>query len=86
MKQIKEFFIPVILLGMILVVGCGTDTEVTPTPEFESRLISNERLLKRPASEITNLLGVSTLDIPLDRLVYDVTMYRVNYSTTYKGQ
>ena len=86
MKYLTKLSLWATSMMLVFIISCGSDEEVIPTPDFESRLTSSERLLKRPASEISNLLGVAALDVPLDKIVYDVTMHKVEYTTTYKGQ
>lgn len=65
--------------------GCSTDDDAekgTPAPIV---LTKSELKLTRSAGELQTFLGSSGLDLPIDKLQYEVDMYRVEYSTIYKG-
>jgi pimeloyl-ACP methyl ester carboxylesterase len=71
---------------LLFIVSCNADPEPAPTPSFESRLATATLTLTRPASELRNILGFTSLDLPVESIQYNTEMYAIEYTTTYKGE
>lgn len=48
-------------------------------------LVSSSLFLTRSASELQTFISVAGIDLPLSEMVYDVEIYKVTYTTPYKG-
>lgn len=73
--KVSTFFIL-----LILVMSCQEE-EVSE----KKVLVSSNLFLSRSASELQTFLGVSGIDLPFSEMVYDVEIYKVTYTTPYKG-
>lgn len=69
------------LLFIIAFVGCDNES-----PEEEKVLVSSSLFLTRSASELQTIIRASGIDLPLSELKYDVEIYKITYSTPYKGE
>jgi pimeloyl-ACP methyl ester carboxylesterase len=49
-------------------------------------LVSSSLFLTRSASELQTFISVAGIDLPLSELVNDVEIYKVTYTTPYKGE
>lgn len=73
-------------LALVFVIGCGQDDEAVLTPSFESKLVSAQTVITRPSGELRGLLGSFESNLPVEAIIHDVTMFKVDYTTMYKGQ
>ncbi len=68
-----------VICGLIFS-ACSKD-EVKPS--FNKVLVSADSQLIKTASELRIILSLSGLQLPFDKLQYDVEIYKVTYNTTY---
>jgi|TARA_B110000503_G_C7171711_1_gene424628 pimeloyl-ACP methyl ester carboxylesterase len=71
-----------------MLASCADDESMQEVLEEEAlveQLISAELISTRNAVDIKLFLSLSGLDFPLDRLVYNVQVWKVEYKTMYKG-
>lgn len=73
------------LLSLILLQACSSDNE-EKGEEVPVVLTKSTRILTRSSGELQTFLGTTGLDLPYDDIRYEVTMYEVQYTTTYKGE
>ncbi len=70
------------LLLFLIGIGCS-DSDQTSEPLV---LIEAESLLTRSSSELQGFMEASGLDLPFEEIIYDVEVFRVTYTTRYKGE
>lgn len=79
MNKIKSY-LPLILM-VVLPFACSEE-EV----QEKKVLVTSSLFLSRSASELQTFIGSSGIDLPLSELKYDVDIYKVTYTTDYKGE
>ncbi|MEQ8582931.1 MAG: lipase family protein [Marinoscillum sp.] len=88
MKDIKLWILCSGLLMLMLISGCR-DEEVTPEEEQVETtpltLVEATRIFSRPAGDLRAFISLSGLDVDVDLMVHDVTLYKITYKTDYKG-
>jgi pimeloyl-ACP methyl ester carboxylesterase len=76
----KHIYLKLLIVSLFsFIVACDNDEE---SPE--KVLESSSLFLTRSASELQTFLGSSGINLPLSELQFDVDIYKVNYTTTYK--
>jgi len=70
--------------SIILLSACQTDDE-GPEANYNN-LVEANFFLSRSAGELKTFIEASDIDIPIDELKYDVKIYKVTYTTEYKGE
>ena len=87
MKTILKLTSGSLLASLLLfTISCNTDPEPSPQPNLEARLTGSTLKITRPAGDLKGQLTQSGLDLPVEAIAYDASMYSVEYTTTYKGQ
>lgn len=74
------------LLLVLVLVSCNDDSEDVKEPTVSSRLVSSEFIFTRSSGDIAGLISASGSDLPVDKIRYNVQMWKVEYLTSYKGQ
>lgn len=64
-----------------LIISCK-DEDIKPEPEV---LLTYESQFSRSASELRTFINASGLKLPVAELQYDVELYKITYTTSYKG-
>lgn len=89
MKLIKAcIYLPILA---IIFTACNGDNDgVNPQPDVPEAspktLVESVRIFQRPVGDLKGFISVSGLDVDVDLLVHNVTMYDVIYNTMYKGE
>lgn len=74
-----------LLILAFVITSCQNDDDGRPSVSY-SNLKEANLFLTRTAGELQTFVTASGIDIPTDRLTYDVEIYKVTYDTEYKGQ
>ena len=84
MRSFKPFRGAMATLSILIVVAtaCKKDDDVTPARV----LVNAVSVLDRSSSEMRSLLSGADLDFDLNKLQYDVEIFKVTYKTTYMGE
>jgi len=69
-----------IFCALLIFSACNKD-DVKPIAD--KALVSADSQFTKSASELRLILGLSGLQLPFDKLLYDVEIYKVTYKTTY---
>jgi pimeloyl-ACP methyl ester carboxylesterase len=70
-----------LFLCLLIISSCSED-DATPKNVV---LVESTRILSRSANELKTFLNVSPVNIDANELKYDVDIYKVTYTTSYKG-
>lgn len=82
----NSYLLSALLALLLLIASCGTnDDDGTPAVSY-SNLSEANLFLTRTAGELKTFIGASGINISTDLLKYDVKIYKVNYTTEYKGR
>lgn len=76
-------------LGILMLLGSCKDEDVTPKEEkveaSPQTLVEATRIFSRPAGDLRAFISLSGLDVDVNLMVHDVTLYKITYKTDYKG-
>lgn len=75
---------PVFLLAILLLGACNSDDE--NLPKGSGSLVSEQLVFARGATQLQTLLTIAGLELPFEELKYNVSFYKVEYLTPYKGE
>lgn len=67
----------------LLLISCGEDE--SPAVE-KSILVSDTQLLTRTSGDLRTFLSNTEINFPNEAIEYDVTIYKVEYTASYKGE
>jgi len=76
-----------LMIGLVITFSsCNSNNDPAPAKdESPLTLVQSTRVFKRQAGDLRGLISASGLNVDVDRMQYNVTMYKVNYNTDYKG-
>jgi pimeloyl-ACP methyl ester carboxylesterase len=69
-----------------LLISCGTDNDENPAAQIESRLTGADLQFTRSAGDIRGLFNAGGINLQNDLIEYDVETWKIEYTTTYKGE
>ncbi len=86
MKTFKHPILILALMSLGIFISCdGGDSEPDLNID-QSLLVSKEKVHTWLKGDVKGFLSSSGLDVPLDKILYDVDIYDVEYLTLYKGE
>lgn len=87
MMIINKNVFPLLLAAIVFFSSCNSDDSDEIVIDIDQTiLVSYEEVFTWSKGELKGRLSLSGLDLPLDEIQYDVTIYDVEYLTTYKGK
>ncbi len=81
----KNYLLYLLLLLSLGLTSCQNDDDEGPVVSY-TNLTEANLFLTRSAGELQTFIEAAGIDIPTNKLIYDVEIYKVKYETTYKGQ
>jgi pimeloyl-ACP methyl ester carboxylesterase len=85
LKMMKK--LSLLIAFVVLFSSCNDgENDIVKKPEVEPRLVNAELVFTRKADETRNFISMAGLDISSELFQYDIEMWEVEYSTTYKDQ
>ncbi|MFY0600641.1 MAG: alpha/beta hydrolase [Cyclobacteriaceae bacterium] len=83
MKFFKHPIYP-LLISLLIISSCADDD----VSEIQERgdLVSSELVFARGATQVQTLLTIAGLDLPFEEFNYNVSFYKAEYLTIYKGE
>lgn len=74
-------------LGVLLFFSAceGNDDGIEEPANTPATLVQSTEVFTRPAGDLRGFISISGLDVDLEALVYDVTLFKIEYTTSYKG-
>ncbi|MFT6855573.1 MAG: pimeloyl-ACP methyl ester carboxylesterase [Cyclobacteriaceae bacterium] len=90
MMNLKDSLLIVIGVLVLFLSGCSSDDDLIPvkvesTTPYDSTYLSSVNFSIRSAVELGNLISIAGIDVDVSKMLYDVSLYRINYTTTYQG-
>ncbi|MEQ8237592.1 MAG: alpha/beta fold hydrolase [Cyclobacteriaceae bacterium] len=90
-RSSKFFLFAGLICSIVLITSCSTDEDIVAGDEenfisYDSTYVSSVNFSIRSASELRNFISVANIDVDASKMIYDVSQFRVNYKTTYKGE
>lgn len=87
--MINHRFLFAISFGLMVFIIACSDNDSNSEPQittYDSSYISSTRVLTRSASDIRSFINIGNIDIDQDKMIYNVSINRMVYETTHKGQ
>ena len=85
-KDLNRWISKLIFGSILLISACDSgDGDIDPGT-VQSRLSTSLLIQVRTATDMQGVLSIANLDIPLEKIIYDVEIWKVNYTSTYGEQ
>ena len=85
MTMKKNYLLSFLFILLLGITSCQKDDDGGPSVKY-TNLTEATSFLSRSAGELKTFVAVAGIDIPTDRFIYNVDIYKITYETTYKGQ
>lgn len=87
-KQVFQGAVFILSVILISILGScsddeGLDLEVS---SYDSVYVSSVNFSIWSAAELRNFISIAEIDVDASKMIYDVSLFRVNYKTLYKGE
>ena len=85
MKHYSNKLLALLMLVAVLLNGCSSDDPEVERVESPSTLVTAESQIEWSKGDLQGFIQQAGIDMDLDAIKHNVTIYHVTYNTTYKG-